>query len=237
MSEIDEQTFKVIVRLFPNWVDEIEQDITHHHYNVVRKKITNDNVDNDIEGRGVQGRDGSTEATSLTTQKMDSDESRKLKSSDDLMDTSNCPDAEELSQKTQKNDRVDALALQVEILTSQMQHMGHALNTKDALILEMWTVLSREHFQFANTIADPGIEIVGSNKAVDLESTKISFDVKNETQQLGESEQNVGAEDASCLSLRQVRAQELDARIRESCQHFYCSRRSSLDILKAVTKW
>ena len=62
------------------------------------------------------------------------------------MDRSNCTGTEELLQKPTENDRVDALALQVEILTNQMQHMKNVLNTKDTLILEMWNVLSREHF-------------------------------------------------------------------------------------------
>lgn len=78
-----------------------------------------------------------------------------------------------------------------------------------------------------------GIEIGGLNGAADPNLTEINTHVKKEAQQLKEREQNVDSKDTYRLSFRQVRARELDARMRESFQHTCCSRRTSLDIFES----
>ena len=221
LSEIDEQIFKVIVRLFPSWNDSIELDISNQHYDTVT---------------GDQGNDRSaiekTEENMSSGTKKDSEDLSKYGTTGDLIGVEKCP-VKEVLQKNCDDNRIDALTIQVDKLTSQMY-------AKDLIIVEMWNVLSREHFQFTDHTMNKTIDVNGLN--VDTEFSRTSQHMKRETQQLNEVKENMSGNDTKCSALtpfklnsdsvRQAKAQELDTKIRDNFESACCARRSSSNIFE-----
>ena len=235
LSEIDEQTFKVIVRLFPAWNDKIEQDIFDHHYDIVTSDLDNDKSANKKAGEDASREDDDTVKIMTSGAKKDSEDLSKYSTSEDLIGITKCPEIKKVLQKSCNDDRIDALTFQVEKLISQV----HA---KDLIILQMWNVLSREHFQFTDSAINKSIDVYALNADTDL--PEINHHMKKETQHLEEVEGNTPTNnnDSECsplisfqlnkLSVRQAEAQELDTKIKDTFQNTHCSRRSSLDIFE-----
>ena len=235
LSEIDEQTFKVMIRLFPSWNDSIEQDVVDHRYEQVDENQDYNHAVNDNTGRDRGAQHDDPPSMMQLAAKKDSESLSKFNTSGDLIGITSSPETEEPSRETHHNDRVDALELQVETLTSQMQKMNNALNAKDSIILEIWNVLSREHFQFADAEMNKTIDVGELNS--DSKFPKTSQNMKKESQQLMEVEDVVkrnplASFHSSNFSVRQAKAQELDTKIRDHCELLYNSRRSSLDIFE-----
>merc|ERR1712151_1147198 len=107
------------------------------------------------------------------------------------------------------------------------------MHAKDLIILEMWNVLSREHFQFTDPTINETTEVNGLN--ADAELSRTNQCMKKETHHTSEN-------DSKCSPLtpfqlnspsgRQAKAQELDTKIRNNFQNTYCTHGSSLDIFE-----